>query len=422
MTSLNPVQRIGNQITEPLQDLHLKLRKEANATAVSLLTQVGIPSPVSATGLPVPAVRRHAPARDDRDRAGLRARVLLADEPTTGLDVTVQAQILDLLGQLQRDRDMAMVLVTHDLGCRRDAHRRDHRHVRRERRRDGANRRALRAWPDAVHRGTSQVDAPHRQPQPHAAHRHRRPSADLVHLPSGCAFSAALPYAQEQCFVDKPPLVEASPGHIYACWYPLTAADPVRPPEPSEQCRRDRHRGRAAGVGHDRPAPLGRGPARVLPPGQPDGASGRRHHVHHPPGRDTRPRRRVRVRQVHDGRAVIQVEKATSGRIRFGDIELTALSRGDLRTLRTQVQMIFQDPISSLNPAPSSHRHRGRAHGHLEDRLEGGAARAGQRDARPGRHRPLPQRQPPATGALGWAVPADQHRPRPDAPAQAPRV
>ncbi len=50
------------------------------------------------------------------------------------------------------------------------------------------------------------------------------------------------------------------------------------------------------------------------------------------------------------GRAIIQVEKATSGRIRFGDIELTALSRGDLRTLRTQVQMIFQDPISSLNP------------------------------------------------------------------------
>jgi peptide/nickel transport system ATP-binding protein len=50
------------------------------------------------------------------------------------------------------------------------------------------------------------------------------------------------------------------------------------------------------------------------------------------------------------GRAVVQVEKATSGKIRFGDLELTALSRGDLRTLRTQVQMIFQDPISSLNP------------------------------------------------------------------------
>ena len=50
------------------------------------------------------------------------------------------------------------------------------------------------------------------------------------------------------------------------------------------------------------------------------------------------------------GRAIVQVEKATSGRIRFGDTELTSLSRGDLRTLRTQVQMIFQDPISSLNP------------------------------------------------------------------------
>ena len=50
------------------------------------------------------------------------------------------------------------------------------------------------------------------------------------------------------------------------------------------------------------------------------------------------------------GRAIVQVERATSGTIRFGDTELTTLSRGDLRTLRTQVQMIFQDPISSLNP------------------------------------------------------------------------
>ena len=121
------------------------------------------------------------------------------------------------------------------------------------------------------------------------------------------------------------------------------------------------------------------------------------------------------------GRAIVQVEKATSGKIHFGDTELTALSRGDLRTLRTQVQMIFQDPISSLNPR------RGddivsEPLDDLEDRHQGGAAQDGQRHARPGRHRPVRQRRPPSPRVLGRPVPAHQHRPRPGAQAQAARL
>ncbi|HEY5334404.1 MAG TPA: ABC transporter ATP-binding protein, partial [Mycobacteriales bacterium] len=117
MTSLNPVLRVGRQITESLRKHLGQSRSEANATAVELLRSVGIPEPVKRM--------RDYPHQLS---GGMRQRVtiaialacdpklLLADEPTTALDVTVQAQILDLLGAAQRERQMAMILVTHDLG------------------------------------------------------------------------------------------------------------------------------------------------------------------------------------------------------------------------------------------------------------------------------------------------------------------
>ena len=117
MTSLNPVMKIGRQITESLK-YHLHMSKsDARHTAVSLLTSVGIPEPT-----------RRLDEYPHQLSGGMRQRVtiaialacgptiLFADEPTTALDVTVQAQILDLLQDQQRDRNMSMVLVTHDLG------------------------------------------------------------------------------------------------------------------------------------------------------------------------------------------------------------------------------------------------------------------------------------------------------------------
>ncbi len=117
MTALNPVVRVERQITESLR-IRLGLdRKAAHDTAVALLTSVGIPSPEQRL--------RNFPHELS---GGMRQRVmiaialacgpklLLADEPTTGLDVTVQAQILDLLAEQQQERAMAMILVTHDLG------------------------------------------------------------------------------------------------------------------------------------------------------------------------------------------------------------------------------------------------------------------------------------------------------------------
>ena len=224
MTSLNPVQRIGHQISEPLK-VHLKLPKgEAKETALSLLMQVGIPSPVERY--------ENYPAQLS---GGMRQRVmiaialacaprlLLADEPTTGLDVTVQAQILDLLGKLQHDRDMAMILVTHDLGV--VATRTDEIIVM------YAGNVVERAPTKVLFKSMAMpyTEALLNSMPRIANPSHTRLSAiegrppDLLHAPAGCPFAPRCPYAQEKCTREKPPLVEQAPGHSYACWYPLTA-------------------------------------------------------------------------------------------------------------------------------------------------------------------------------------------------------
>jgi oligopeptide/dipeptide ABC transporter ATP-binding protein len=223
MTSLNPVLRVGHQITESLK-LHLKLsRDEAKETALSLLMQVGIPSPVE-----------RFDAYPSQLSGGMRQRVviaialacapklLMADEPTTGLDVTVQAQILNLLASLQHDRQMAMILVTHDLGV--VATRTDEiivmyagNVVERAPTRVLFSQMSM-PYTEALLRSMPRIgNASHTRLE---AIEGRPP--DLISPPPGCPFAPRCPYAQQKCHNEKPPLVEgSSPGHSYACWFPL---------------------------------------------------------------------------------------------------------------------------------------------------------------------------------------------------------
>ncbi len=223
MTSLNPVMKIGRQITEGLR-YHLDIPKdEANQQALQLLTSVGIPDP-----------RRRLTQYPHELSGGMRQRVtiaialacgpklLFADEPTTALDVTVQAQILNLLNQQQRDRHMAMVLVTHDLGV--VAGRTDEIAV-------------MYAGPIVEKAPTRTLFANVRMPYTEALLKsipkledpsHTRLQIiggrppDLINPPPGCRFAPRCPYAQPKCHTDAPPLVEAeTPGHLFRCWYPV---------------------------------------------------------------------------------------------------------------------------------------------------------------------------------------------------------
>jgi peptide/nickel transport system ATP-binding protein len=228
MTALNPVRRIGSQIGESLR-LHLHMtRSEARAGAVDLLRTVGIPSPEERV--------RWYPFQLS---GGMRQRVMiaialacaprlvLADEPTTGLDVTVQDQILNLLADMQRERHMAVILVTHDLGV--VATRADDIAVM------YAGRIVERAPTRTLFAHTRMpytralMDSIPRLSDPSGIRLQAiggRPP-DLIDPPKGCRFAPRCPYAQDKCRESDPPLRTAgSVDHVFACWFPLVDGQP----------------------------------------------------------------------------------------------------------------------------------------------------------------------------------------------------
>jgi peptide/nickel transport system ATP-binding protein len=227
MTSLNPVIKIGRQITESLVH-HLNMDKgEARETALALLQSVGIPEP-----------QQRLDEYPHQLSGGMRQRVtiaialacgpkiLFADEPTTALDVTVQAQILNLLNRQQTERHMAMILVTHDLGV--VAGRTDDIAV-------------MYAGKIVEQAPTSVLFAKMKMPYTEALvssiPKLSNPShtlleiipgrpPDLVNPPKGCHFAPRCKYVQDKCLTEEPPLVQAeTPGHLYRCWFPVDTAE-----------------------------------------------------------------------------------------------------------------------------------------------------------------------------------------------------
>ncbi len=218
MTSLNPVLRIGDQITEPLI-LHRKLsRSDATNQGIVLLQSVGIPS----------ASER---MRDYPHQlsGGMRQRVmiamalacnpslLIADEPTTALDVTIQAQILELIGSLRQSSHMGILLITHDLGI--VAERSDHTYV-------------MYAGRIVEESSTRELFTNPRHPYTLALlaslPQNSVPGKPLVTIAGqqpglastlrGCGFCQRCPVARPECRDETPALREISPGHSVRCW------------------------------------------------------------------------------------------------------------------------------------------------------------------------------------------------------------
>ena len=224
MTSLNPVFTVGNQLKEAIE-LHTdRKRKEAEARAIEMLTLVGVNEP-----------EKRVKQYPYELSGGMRQRVmiamalacepdiLIADEPTTALDVTIQAQILELMQSLQKKLGMAIIMVTHDLGviadmcdeiivmyggrvCERgtaeDIFYRPHHEY---------TKGLLRSIPNVDRIGEKLIPIP-------------GTPINLLNMPKGCAFCPRCEEAMKICIEEQPPEMQMPDGHFASCWLNVKAA------------------------------------------------------------------------------------------------------------------------------------------------------------------------------------------------------
>jgi peptide/nickel transport system ATP-binding protein len=350
-TALNPVLTVGRQITEVIERHTGVGRAAANARALELLRSVGIPD-----------AERRLGEYPFQLSGGLKQRVmiagalavepevLIADEPTTALDVTIQAQILELLRKLQKERGMALLLITHDLGVVASM----------------ADRVAVMYAGQIVEIAEREPffrapQHPYSQKLFAALPSPRQRSGELAviggQVPrldrafNACRFNDRCELVFDRCRTEAPRLLEALPDHFARCH--------LREKVPAIERR-------PADIALQPPAAKAE-PAPVL-------VEAKDLKVHFPIRKGVFKRTVGYVRavdgvslQLHEGRtlalvgesgsgkttagkAILQLIRPTSGSVRYQEEELAGLSRAQMRPRRRAMQIVFQDPYASLNP------------------------------------------------------------------------
>jgi peptide/nickel transport system ATP-binding protein len=354
LTSLNPVMRVGAQIEEAICAHEGVSRKAARERAAELLSEVGIPDPV----------RRlheypHQFSGGMRQRVmiamalALRPKLLIADEPTTALDATIQAQILELLRRMQREHGMALLFITHDMGVVAQM----------------ADRVAVMYAGRIVEQGpVGQVFADPLMPYTwsllESVPRLDAPASRFFSIPGapprtthqarGCPFQPRCPVAVDRCATDDPPLLPKETGRDAACL--LTP----------EEFRARRARPRSARLAEQHPRPDAT--ARTLltltdltKVYQATGLGRRGKPLHALAGVTLDVRAGETVGLVGESgcgkstlaQLVVRLTDPTGGEITFDGQDLRALHGRTLRKTRRDIQLVGQDPFASLDPRMS---------------------------------------------------------------------
>ncbi|WP_127498488.1 dipeptide ABC transporter ATP-binding protein [Paenibacillus glycanilyticus] len=363
MAAFDPVFTIGQQIVETIMQHERVSRRVAWDRGIQLLSRVGIPEA---------AIRMKQYPGELSGGMLQRAMIamalscspdlLIADEPTTALDVTIQAQILQLLQELQQELGMSILLITHDLGIA--AEMADRIVVMYAGRivEQGAAEDLFARPRHPYTRGLLQSIPPLDSVRGERLYAIQGSIPSLAALPGGCLFHPRCEYATERCRAEAPPLVEQS-GSGVACWHAeQVAAEPaVRSKSAAlrvEESAAHDEQSEAALSGTD---------SEIL-------FSADHLRKYYPVKRKSFTAPRTFIRAVDDvsfsirrnetfglvgesgsgkstlGRVLLQMEQATSGKVLFQGKELTGLNGAQLRPLRKDMQVIFQDPYGSLNP------------------------------------------------------------------------